>query len=302
MKILLLGKNGQLGWELQRALAPLGVVVALGRGERELCGDLYDLEGLTRTVRTVQPDVIVNAAAWTDVDLAESEKDKVYRVNSEAPAVLAREAHALGAWLVHYSSDYVFSGAGQRPWTEEDAVAPLNVYGASKHKGELAIAQSGCRYLVFRSSWLYAARGKNFLRTLLCLVRERNEISVVCDQVGAPTSAELVADVTAHALREVWQRGKDSRELSGIYHVAAAGAASWFDYASLIVDEARRYGERLAVEKLVPIGSGEWPALAKRPMNSRLNTAKVERVFNVQLPAWQDGVRRVVAELMESRT
>lgn len=303
MKILLLGRNGQVGWELQRALAPLGDVVAPDRSsEPGLCGDLEDLEGLARTVRAVRPDVIVNAAAWTDVDLAEAEPAAARRINAEAPAVLAREARALGAWLVHYSTDYVFAGTGQRPWTEQDAMAPVNVYGASKREGEQAIVQSGCRHLVFRTSWVYAARGRNFLRTMLRLLRERKEIPVVCDQTGAPTSAELLADITAHVVREVTRQGVARPDLSGVYHVAAAGAVSWYDYAALIAEEARRQGERLAVESLVPVESSLWSAPARRPLNSRLDTQKLQGVFNVHLPPWQDGVRRVLAELLEPRT
>jgi dTDP-4-dehydrorhamnose reductase len=201
MKILLLGKNGQVGWELQRSLAPLGDVLSLDSKSIDYCGDLNDLEGIAATVRAYAPDVIVNAAAYTAVDKAESGPEQAQRVNAEAVAVLADEAQQLGAWLVHYSTDYVFDGSGAQPWQETDAVAPLSVYGASKLAGEQAIQASGCKQLIFRTSWVYAARGNNFAKTMLRLARERDSLSVIADQFGAPTSAELLADISAHALR-----------------------------------------------------------------------------------------------------
>ena len=203
MRILLLGKSGQVGWELQRALAPLGELVALDRqGENGLCGDLTDLDGLRNSIRRLQPDVIVNAAAYTAVDKAESESELACLINALAPQVMAEEMRALNGWLVHYSTDYVFDGSGTAPWSETDRPAPLNQYGQSKLQGEQGIVQSGCRHLIFRTSWVYAARGNNFAKTMLRLAAEREQLNVIDDQVGAPTGAELLADVTAHALRQ----------------------------------------------------------------------------------------------------
>lgn len=294
MKILLLGKNGQVGWELQRALAPLGELVALDRaGAEGLCGDLTDLEGLVRTVRAVAPDVIVNAAAYTAVDKAESEPDLARRINVEAPGVLAREAKTLGAWLVHYSTDYVFDGAGSKPWTETDPVAPLNVYGATKLAGEQAIQQSGCNHLIFRTSWVYAARGANFAKTMLRLARERTVVKVIDDQFGAPTGADLLADVTAHAVRVAQQKA----EVSGVYHLAPAGEVTWWTYAGFVIAQARAAGEALVVETVEPIPTSAYPTPARRPSNSRLDTRKLQTTFSLHLPDWPDGVSRMLTEI-----
>lgn len=303
MRILLLGKNGQVGWELQRALAPLGELIALDRAGQqvglnndlygELCGDLSDLEGLSRAVRLLAPDVIVNAAAYTAVDKAESEPDLAHRINAEATAMLAHEAKALGAWLVHYSTDYVFDGAGSKPWTENDPVAPLNVYGATKLAGEKAIQLSGCNHLIFRTSWVYAARGSNFAKTMLRLARERTELSVIDDQSGAPTGADLLADVTAHALRVAQSR----TEVSGVYHLVPKGEVTWWGYASFVFAEVRSAGETLMVETVEPIPASAYPTPARRPHNSRLNTDKLESVFALRMPEWQGGVRRMLTEI-----
>jgi dTDP-4-dehydrorhamnose reductase len=295
MKILLLGKNGQVGWELQRALAPLGEVVALDRhGDQGLCGDLADAEGLVRTVRTVAPDVIVNAAAWTAVDKAETEQGMARRINAEAPAVLAREAAVLRAWLVHYSTDYVFDGSGTAPWTETDAAAPLNVYGQTKWEGEQAIIQSGCNHLIFRTSWVYAARGCNFAKTMLRLAREQNALSVIDDQTGAPTGADLLADITAHAIRTASGRA----DVSGVYHVASQGEVTWWGYANFVFEQARAMGETLQVTTVTPIPTSAYPTPAKRPLNSRLAIQKLQSVFGVHMPPWQDGVRRMLTEVL----
>jgi len=298
MKILLLGKNGQVGWELQRALAPLGEVVALDRhGEQGLCGDLADLDGLTATLRALDPDVIVNAAAYTAVDKAESEPELALRINGEAPGVLAREAARLGAWLVHYSTDYVFDGSGEQPWREDAPTGPLSVYGRSKLAGEAAIAASGARALVFRTSWVYAARGGNFAKTMLRLARERDQLRVIADQIGAPTGAELIADVTAHALRQVLGSA-DASSLGGIYHLAAAGETSWFDYARFVLLQAEQAGEVLKVghEQIEAIPTSAYPTPAQRPLNSRLDTTKLQETFGLHLPNWQDGVARMLTE------
>lgn len=297
MKILLLGKNGQVGWELQRSLAPLGELIALGSDSPGLCGNLRDAEGLAATVRAVAPDVIVNAAAYTAVDQAESDVAACRAVNAGGPALLAQEAARLGALLVHYSTDYVFDGSGQAPWREEAATGPLNVYGQSKLEGEQAIAASGCRHLVLRTSWVYAARGGNFAKTMLRLAGERERLSVVDDQVGAPTSAELIADVTAHAVRATQQRP----ELGGIYHLAAAGATSWHGYAQFVIEQARRAGLaiKVAPEAIAAVGSDAFPTPAARPRNSRLATDKLQAAFGLVLPPWQTGVERMLTEFFE---
>ncbi|QJQ19695.1 dTDP-4-dehydrorhamnose reductase [Pseudomonas sp. SK] len=299
MKILLLGKNGQVGWELQRALAPLGELIALDRqGESGLCGDLANLEGLAATVRSLAPDVIVNAAAYTAVDKAESEPALAARINAEAPGVLAREAAKLGAWLIHYSTDYVFDGSGQRQWQEDAPSAPLSVYGRTKREGELAIQASGAAAVVLRTSWVYAARGQNFAKTMLRLSAERDVLKVVADQFGAPTGAELIADVTAHILHRLF-RAHDASRLAGTYHLAAAGETSWHGYAQFVLAHARRSGVALKVsaEQLVAISTEDYPLPALRPRNSRLALAKLEETFNLKMPPWQQGVQRMLDEI-----
>ena len=295
MKILLLGKNGQVGWELQRSLAPLGDLVALDRhGADELCGDLADPTGLAATVRRVAPDVIVNAAAYTSVDKAESEPELAHRINAQAPAVLAEEAARLGAWLVHYSTDYVFDGSCDRPWQETDATGPLGVYGQSKLAGEQAVAGYK-KHLIFRTSWVYAARGANFARAMLRLAGERDQLRVVADQFGAPTGAELVADVTAHTLRACL----DKPQLAGRYHLAAAGETSWHGYAQYVVDYAQRAGHPLRIQPqaIEAIPTSAYPTPARRPLNSRLDCRKLEAAFTLKLPDWRRGVKRALTEI-----
>ncbi len=299
MKILLLGKNGQVGWELQRALAPLGELIALDRqGESGLCGDLANLEGLAATVRSLAPDVIVNAAAYTAVDKAESEPALAARINAEAPGVLAREAAKLGAWLIHYSTDYVFDGSGLGQWQEDAPSAPLSVYGRTKREGELSIQASGAAAVVLRTSWVYAARGQNFAKTMLRLAAERDVLRVVADQFGAPTGAELIADVTAHILHRLF-RAHDASRLAGTYHLAAAGETSWHGYAQFVLAHARRSGVALKVsaEQLVAISTEDYPLPALRPRNSRLALAKLEETFNLKMPPWQQGVQRMLDEI-----
>jgi dTDP-4-dehydrorhamnose reductase len=299
VKILLLGKNGQVGWELQRSLAPLGHVIALDRrGCLDLSGNMADLDAIAATVRALKPDIIVNAAAYTAVDKAESEAVLAARINAEAPAVLARQAAAIGAWLIHYSTDYVFDGSGLTPWMEEAPTHPLSVYGRTKRDGEVAIAASGAHAVVLRTSWIYAARGQNFAKTILCLAQERDALNVVADQFGAPTGAELIADVTAHIIRQIFSC-KDASQLAGIYHLAAAGETSWHGYAQFVLQHATRQGHALRVnpEKVGAIATGEYPVLATRPQNSRLNLAKLEKVFNLQMPPWQQGVQRMLDKI-----
>jgi dTDP-4-dehydrorhamnose reductase len=295
MKILLLGKNGQVGWELQRSLSPLAEVIALDRQTVDgLCGDLSDLDSLRATIRQVKPDVIVNAAAYTAVDKAESEPELADRVNALASQAMAEEALTLNAWLIHYSTDYVFSGSGQTPWQEDDAVAPVNHYGASKLAGEQAITASGCKHLIFRTSWVYGARGNNFAKTMLRLAKDRETLNVIADQIGAPTGADLIADVTALAIQKVIQHP----ELGGMYHLAAGGEVSWHGYASHVIDFARSHGEQLAVTAINPIDTTAYPTPARRPLNSRLNTQKLRDSFSLHLPDWQSGVTRMLMEVL----
>jgi len=295
MKILLLGKNGQVGWELQRSLAPLGELIALDRHSQDgLSGDLSDLDALRATIREVRPDVIVNAAAYTAVDKAESETELADRVNAQASQVMAEEAAALNAWLVHYSTDYVFSGQGSTPWQETDAVAPVNHYGASKLAGEQAITASGCKHLIFRTSWVYAARGNNFAKTMLRLAKDRETLNVIADQIGAPTGADLIADVTALAIQKVVHQP----ELAGLYHLAAGGEVSWHGYASHVIQFAKANAQELAVESVVPIETTAYPTPARRPLNSRLNTQKLRDNFSLHLPDWQSGVTRMLREVL----
>ena len=294
MKILLFGKNGQVGWELQRSLSPLGELVVLDRHSTGLCGDLTDLTGIKDTVRRVAPDVIVNAAAYTAVDKAESDAETAQIVNAAAPGVMAEAANAAGAWLVHYSTDYVFNGSGSKPWVETDLTGPLNVYGKTKLEGEQHIASKCAKHLIFRTSWVYAARGGNFAKTMLRLAQERETLNVINDQFGAPTGADLLADVTAHVVAQVLKRPSDA----GLYHLAASGETTWFDYAKYVVDQSIRAKEdpEIIVKTINPVATSAFPTAAQRPHNSRLNTAKLQQAFGLQLAPWQQGVARMLAE------
>lgn len=298
MKILLLGKNGQVGWELQRSLAPLGELVSLDRrSPAGLCGDLGDAPALVSTIRQLSPDVIVNAAAYTAVDKAESEPAAAHAINAEGPAVLARAAAESGALLVHYSTDYVFDGSGQTPWKEDDRTNPLSVYGRTKLEGEQKIRESGCAHLIFRTSWVYAARGGNFAKTMLRLARERESLSVIDDQIGAPTGADLIADVTAHAIVHT----RAAPGLTGTYHLVSAGETSWHAYARFVLERAALAGAELKArpEAVAPIPSSAYKTAAQRPLNSRLDTGLLRRSFDLSLPAWQTGIDRMLTEILE---
>ena len=301
MKILLFGKGGQVGWELQRSLAPLGELVALDHDSRELCGNFADPAGLAATIRAVAPDVIVNAAAHTAVDKAESEPDLARTINALAPGVIADEAQKLGAWLVHYSTDYVFDGSGDTPRNESDPTGPLSVYGRTKLEGEQAVARSA-RHLIFRTSWVFAARGANFAKTMLRLASERDSLSVIADQTGAPTGAELLADVTAHALRTVLGRadGADVTDLAGVYHLVAGGETSWHGFACHVLERARAKGVALKVEPAAvkAITTADYPTPARRPLNSRLDTSRLRQTFGLHLPHWQAAVDRMLDEIL----
>ena len=296
MKILLFGKNGQVGWELQRSLAPLGDIIALDRSSSDYCGDLSNLTGIAETVAAIAPDVIVNAAAHTAVDKAESEIELARTINAHASQTLANAAKQSGALLVHYSTDYVFNGSGNLAWQETDNTAPLSVYGTTKLEGEQAIIASGCQYLIFRTSWVYAARGANFAKTMLRLGAERDKLTVINDQTGAPTGADLIADITAHAIRSVQQQP----ELAGLYHLVASGETTWYDYARFVIASARQAGVELKVadEAILSTTTAEFPFPAQRPLNSRLNTSKLCASFNLVLPHWQTGVARMLTEIL----
>jgi len=300
MKLLLLGRNGQVGWELQRSLAPLGELIALERqgaaGGQGLCGELSRLDELARTVRALRPDVIVNAAAHTAVDKAESEPEQARLLNALAPQVLAREAAQTGALLVHYSTDYVFDGSGSAARTETEATAPLSVYGGSKLEGEQLIQASGCRHLIFRTSWVYAARGGNFAKTMLRLAQEREALSVIDDQWGAPTGADLIADVTAHAIRQLQRQPGDQ----GLYHLVAGGETTWHAYASHVIARARELApdRPWKVQRIAAVPTSAFPTPAQRPHNSRLNTDRLQQTFGLRLPHWQAGVDRMLQEII----
>ncbi|MEP7101533.1 MAG: dTDP-4-dehydrorhamnose reductase [Burkholderiales bacterium] len=297
MKILLLGKNGQVGWELQRALGVLGEVVALDfDSPGPLRADFSDPESLAATVRAVAPQIIVNAAAHTAVDKAESEPEFARALNATSPAVLAREAAALGAWLMHYSTDYVFDGSGSTPWREDSPTGPLSVYGATKLEAEEAIRASGCKHLIFRTSWVYAARGGNFAKTMLKLAKERDKLTVIDDQIGSPTGADLLADLTAQALRLALARP----ELGGTYHAVAAGETSWHGYARHVIEFARAAGQpiKVAPDAILAVPTSAFPTPAKRPGNSRMNTEKLRGAFGLTLPSWQAGVERMLTEVL----
>jgi dTDP-4-dehydrorhamnose reductase len=297
VKLLLLGCNGQVGWELQRALQPLGEVTALDF-DTVPAADFTRPDDLAALVLGMRPDVLVNAAAHTAVDRAEAEPELARTINALAPGVLARVAKVLGALLVHYSTDYVFDGSGDQPRDEDAPTGPLNVYGRTKLEGEELLRTSGCAHLILRTSWIYAARGGNFARTMLRLAAERDRLTVIDDQVGAPTGADLLADVTAHAVRAALQQPA----LAGTYHAVAAGATSWHGYARHVIEWARVHGHsvRVAPQAIEPVPSTAFPTPAKRPLNSRLATDRLRRAFGVALPPWQRGVERMLGEVLGS--
>jgi dTDP-4-dehydrorhamnose reductase len=302
MRILLLGKDGQLGHELQRSLAPLGSITAWGRSE---C-DLAQTDKLYAKVISAKPDVIVNAAAYTAVDQAESEPLLAHAINAAAPALLAQAALDIGCRLIHYSTDYVFDGSGSTPRTEDAATAPLNVYGHSKLAGEQAIAASGCKYLIFRTSWVYAREGGNFAKTMLRLACERDALSVIDDQIGAPTDAAWLAAMTVTAiLRQAQDERKETVRTepvevpNGIYHATSAGEVSWHGYASYLLAKARSMGFPIKVSQqaIRAVACEAFPTPAKRPRNSRLDCSKLIATFGIQPPPWQQGIDRLLQHL-----
>jgi len=297
MKILLFGKDGQVGWELQRSLAPLGELVALGRGDGSgLHADFSHPGALAETVEKVRPDVIVNAAAHTAVDKAESEPDLARALNAIGPGVIAAAAQRVGALMVHYSTDYVFDGSGERPWQEDDPTGPLSVYGRTKLEGEQLVAEHCPLHLIFRTSWVYAARGGNFAKTMLRLAKERDRLTVIDDQFGAPTGAELLADVTAHAVRDTL---RDPAK-AGLYHLVADGVTTWNGYARFVLAQAQAAGVELKAgpQAVAPVPTSAFPTPASRPSNSRLDTSLLHKTFGLHLPPWQDGVARMLREVL----
>ena len=294
MKILLLGKNGQVGWELQRSLAPLGEVISLDRnGLNQWCGDLSKPDQIYQTIVDIAPNVVVNASAYTAVDLAETEQDMANLINYVAVGKIAEACAQIKALLVHYSTDYVFDGEGTSIFNETDVLKPLNAYGQTKALGEQAIQNAQCNYLIFRTSWVFAQKGKNFLKTMLTLSQQREELSVIDDQIGAPTSAELIADVSAHA---IVQTLRDQTKI-GIYHLVASGETSWFEYANYIFEQAKNLGVNLAIQQVNPIPAAAYPTPAKRPHNSRLNNQKIQHAFQIYLPDWKVHVQRTLIEV-----
>lgn len=291
MRILLTGKHGQVGFELQRTLAPLGEVIAVGHAE---C-DIADASALSTLVQSVKPDLIINAAAYTAVDKAESEPELARAINAVAPGVLGEEAVKLGAWVVHYSTDYVFDGTKLSAYTEEDITTPLNVYGRTKRDGEIALQTSGAQHLIFRTSWMVGAHGSNFAKTILRLALERESLNVVADQYGAPTSAALVADLTALLVRQTQREGLRDFPF-GLYHLVASGETTWCDYARFVVSEACALGTslKLSPDSICAIPSSAYPLPAKRPTNSRLDTGKLRGCFGFALPDWHRSVRHIL--------
>ncbi|MDO8903922.1 dTDP-4-dehydrorhamnose reductase [Hydrogenophaga sp.] len=295
MNILLTGKNGQVGFELQRALAPLGTVHAVGSAD---C-DLSDANALRALIQSVKPQLIVNPAAYTAVDRAESEKEKARAVNTVAPGVMGEEAESLGAAVIHFSTDYVFDGNQATPYKESDAVGPQSVYGQTKLDGERALAQATPHHVILRTSWVVGAHGGNFAKTMLRLAAERDELKVVADQFGAPTSAALLADVTAHLARQLQREGTNAFPF-GTYHLAAGGETSWHEYARFVIGEAVKAGKAIKAtpERVLPIPASAYPTPAKRPQNSRMDTSLFQSTFGLQLPHWQQGVSHILQQIL----
>jgi len=296
--IVLLAPNGQVGFEVARAVAPLGMLHTLSRSDV----DFADTQAVISKVAALNPTLIINAAAWTAVDKAETEQAACNLINVALPAALATLAKQCKAWLVHYSSDYVYPGNGTTPWQETDTTGPLSVYGQSKLDGDLAVIENTDKYLIFRTSWVYAARGNNFMRTMLKLAQNREALNVVADQIGAPTPARLIAQVTVLAIQHIMLKqsaGESTQQFAGVYHLAPQGFCSWYDFAAEIFSLARKHNIDLALkpELFKPITTAEYPTPAQRPANSRLNLSKLENTFNMQLPTWQQQLALTFAEL-----
>lgn len=302
MKILLLGKNGQVGWELQRALQPLGEVIALDRhiNNQGDCGDVSNFERISQTIARIQPNIVINATAYTAVDKAESEQLQNDLINHLAVKNLAEQCKHINALLVHYSTDYVFDGTGDAAWQEDDSTVPVNSYGQAKRDGEIAIEKTGVKFLNFRTSWVYASRGKNFIKTMLGLAATKERLTIINDQHGVPTSAELIADVTAQVLRYyLLANDAEKIQLLGHYHLVPTGVTTWYEYTQFIFDLAKKQGKTLMIKEVLPTTTDNYPTPAKRPLNSRLNSQKIQTNFQLHLPEWQQGVEQAVIELLE---
>lgn len=295
VKILLTGKNGQVGFELQRALAPLGEIVAIDMAECDLC----DVAAIRALVHGVAPQVIVNPAAYTAVDKAEADQATAHAVNAVAPGVFGEEARKLGALVVHYSTDYVFDGMKQGVYTEDDVPNPQSVYGKTKLAGENALRDSGADHLIFRTSWVFGAHGGNFAKTMLRLAAERESLNVVADQYGAPTSAALLADVTAQALGIYLRQGRTDFPF-GLYHLVAGGVTTWHAYAQAVVAAAIAAGKPVKIqpEAITPIPTSAYPLPAPRPANSRLDTSRLQKAFGLRLPPWEEGLQHVLQQIL----
>jgi len=298
VKILLIGSQGQVGWELARTLLPLGEVVAASRAQ----ADLSDLDGLRRSVRTIKPDVIVNAAAYTAVDKAETDQEQAFLINAQAAGVLAEEAAICGALLIHYSTDYIFDGSKTGAYLEGDQTNPLNVYGQSKLAGEQAIQASTADFLILRTTWVYAARGNNFVKSILRLAHEREELNIVADQIGAPTWARLIAESTAHILRQAQQERQQGGFKSGIYNLTSTGETSWHGFAEKIIELAKQQ-ENLSIktQRVNPIPTSAYPLPATRPANSRLSTQRLQKHYQLALPSWETALQLCMDEIFSSK-
>jgi len=298
MKVLLTGSQGQVGWELARTLLPLGEVVAASRAQ----ADLSDLDGLRRSVRTIKPDVIVNAAAYTAVDKAETDQEQAFLINAQASGVLAEEAAICGALLIHYSTDYVFDGIKTGAYLEGDQTNPLNVYGQSKLAGEQAIQASTADFLILRTTWVYAARGNNFVKSILRLAQEREELNIVADQIGAPTWARLIAESTAHILRQAQQERQQGGFKSSIYNLTSTGETSWHGFAEKIIELARQQdGLPIKTQRVNPIPTSAYPLPATRPTNSRLSTQRLQKHYQLALPSWETALQLCMDEIFSSK-
>ena len=295
MKILLFGKNGQVGWELNRSLQPLGEVVALGRDQ----ADFSNPESLRKHVREINPDVVVNAVAYTAVDKAEADEELAKIINGVAPSILAEEVLKIDALLVHYSTDYVFDGTKNTPYAETDEPNPVNAYGRTKLAGEVAIQSSGCDYLIFRTSWVYASRGHNFLLTILKLAKERDELSIVADQVGSPTSARLISETTILCLQQAIKEKQAGRFSSDLYHLTTSNYTSWHGFAEEIVNAASNaVSLQLKVKNIKAISTADYPTPASRPINSQLALNNLKKAFGIEMPDWKKALELCIEELM----
>jgi len=303
MRILLLGKNGQVGWELQRALQPIGELISLGREtEKKLSGDVTDFDGIRHLFEELKPDIVVNATAYTAVDKAEELLENNELINHLAVKNLANLCSEFSSLFIHYSTDYVFDGSGHKPWSESDTPSPINQYGVSKRNGERAIEYSGCRFINFRTSWVYGVHGNNFIKSMLKLFKMKESLNIVSDQIGAPTGAALIADVTAHSIRHYLAQSESQQDkLSGHYHFAAGGETSWYDYAQYIFEFLNKFEYPLEIKEIRPISTAEYPTPASRPLNSRLNTNKLKSNFDLYIPDWKIGVRQVLQELVNEQ-